>query len=88
MEAIQNAEFKSKESFKLPAGAEIIKKDFRISIEEIENGFIVRKSYDIQYNNIEGGKDYAYFTKTYYSKENPMTLKIEDKDVPLEDKLD
>ena len=57
-----------------------------MSIEEIENGFITRKSYDVQYQ-IGEKVDYAYFTQKWYTKKNPMKLDIP-KEKSLADKLD
>jgi len=47
--AIESAEFEGKREFKLPEGATIIKNSHTISVREIENGFILRKSYDIKW---------------------------------------
>lgn len=82
---LKNASFDSKSNFKLPEGAEVISNTFSINVEEIENGFIVRKSYDIKYQ-IGERIDYAYHNKKWYSKKNP--LKVEMKEIPLEDKFD
>ena len=88
MEAIlKDASFESKSKFSLPEGAEIIKKSYNISVEEIENGFVIRKSYDIEYQTDER-KDYAYYTKKWFSKKNPMQIADVEKETPLEDKLD
>jgi hypothetical protein len=38
-----------KKTFKLPEGATIVKQSENISVKEIENGFVLRKTYDIQY---------------------------------------
>lgn len=62
----------------IPEGAEILKKDTRVSVEEIENGFIVCKTSDIKYQ-IEERTDWAYITKKYYSKKNPLEIKINNK---------
>lgn len=89
MEALKDAEYSSKEKFKLPEGAEIIRKEFRIRVEEIENGFLVYKNYDITYQAMGSShQDYAHYSKKYYSKDNPMKLDLSYEDTPLEDKLD
>jgi len=87
-DAITSAEFESKREFNLPEGATIIKKSSSISVEEIENGFILRKSYDIQWASLESPTDtkYEYFTKKWYSKENPIQITMP-KEKSLADKL-
>ena len=69
--------FESKERTSLPAGATIIKKDVRTTVEEIENGFILKKNFDIKYT-LGKNTDYLYYTKKVFSKENPIQIK-EDK---------
>lgn len=88
--SIKSASLEPKKTFKLPAGAVIIKKEVRINVEEIENGFLLRKNYDIKWQMGEDGDEdrrteYEYFTKTWFSKDNPITYK-EPKN--LADKLD
>lgn len=87
-EKIQNASYEGKSSFKLPKGAKIVKKDYSIRVEEIENGFIVSKNYDIKY--ILGDEsNYEYFTKKWYSEDNPLSIDTdEDMEISLADKLD
>lgn len=72
---IKTAEFISKETTKVPKGAKILKKSVRVSVEEIENGFLIVKSYDITYE-LKERKDYLYFSKKTFSETNP--LKIEE----------
>jgi len=72
---IKTAEFVGKETNKLPKGAKILKKSVRVSVEEIENGFLICKSYDVNYQ-VKDQKDYMYFTKKIFSETNP--LKIEE----------
>jgi len=83
---IKEASFESKKKFKLPDGATIVSNSHRISVEEIENGFILRKSYDITYT-LNGEKSYEYFNRTWYSKENPVQINMP-KEKSLADKLD
>lgn len=64
---------------KVPKGAEILSKEIRTSVKEIENGFIVSKNYDVTFK--EDGKDhsdYAYWTDEYYSETDPLTIDIND----------
>lgn len=65
---------------KIPSGAKIIGKDVRIEIEEIENGFLITKNYEIKYK-IKDNIDWCYCTKKYYSKEDPLQINTEDKSV-------
>ncbi len=70
--------------FKLPEGAELIKNEKTMRVEEIENGFVICNSYEIKWRDAEGESHYEYFDKKWYSKENPITIK-EPKDVNLAD---
>jgi hypothetical protein len=65
--------FEGKPKVKLPKGAEVIKKEVRITVEEIENGFIVKKSYDITFTLGEK-TDYLYYTKKVFSDDNPIQI--------------
>lgn len=66
--------YKSKESKTLPQGAKILKKRCDISIREIENGYIMRKSYDIKYS-LNDNTDYFYYTEETYYKTDPTAAK-------------
>ena len=69
--------FEGKDKAKLPEGAEVIKKNVNITVKEIENGYIVRKNYDIKY--VLGDEtDYLYYSKEVYAEENPIKIE-EDK---------
>ena len=77
MEALlKSARFEKKKNFTLPKGGTIISKEVILNVEEIENGFLLRKSYDIKWSNAEGNNNYEYFTKSWFSKENPITVNI------------
>lgn len=69
--------FEGKDKTKLPKGAEIVKKSVNITVKEIENGFIIRKNYDIKYV-LGDNTDYLYFCKEVYAEENPIKIE-EDK---------
>lgn len=90
MEAeLKQATFEGKDKYTMPSKDSIIKKDFSITVEEIENGFILRKSYDIKYKDESGNIQYDYFTKKWFSKDNPMQIdesKMEEE--TLADKFD
>jgi hypothetical protein len=86
-EAILNAEYESKKAFTLPEGAVIIKKSETISVREIENGFILRKSYDIKWKAADGDDtQYEYFSKEWHSTKNPLSITMP-KEKSLADKL-
>lgn len=77
MEKLENARIKGKKTVKLPKGATILKKEVDTTVEEIENGFIVEKRYDIKYS-INKTTDYLYYTKKVYTETNPIKIE-EDK---------
>jgi hypothetical protein len=88
--SLENVSLESKSSFKLPAGATIVKQSENISVKEIENGFILRKSYDIQWlpsGESEGHTKYEYFSKEWFSKDNPIKITMP-KEKSLAEKLD
>jgi|694.fasta_scaffold00217_28 hypothetical protein len=85
--AIESAEFEGKREFKLPEGATIIKNSHTISVREIENGFILRKSYDIKWM-LGDDSNYEYFSKEWWSKENPLKITMPKEEKSLADKLD
>lgn len=88
MEDIKNASFESKTKTKIPKGAEITREDISIRVKEIENGFIISKTYDIRYkhpNSDDTG--YEYFTKEWYSKTNPLKINLPKETKSLADKL-
>ena len=74
---LSRATFRSKEENKVPSGCEIIKKETRLEVEEIENGFLVVKSADVKYLDENGNTQWCSPCKKYFSKTNP--LKIEEK---------
>lgn len=88
MDKIASASFESKPKLNLPSDAEIIKKDYSIRVREIENGFIIEKSYDIKYR-LGDETNYEYVTKMWFSEDNPMEISLEESDgEDLADKLD
>lgn len=76
MEILKRATFKKKEVDDIPSSAKILSKDVSITVEEIENGFLISKSTEIKYkdNNKTG---YSYNTKKFFSKDNPLELKMD-----------
>jgi len=81
-DCIKSARLDQKKTFELPQGATITKKDVSVVVEEIENGFLIRKTYDIKWTTSEGNSNYEYFTKTWHSAKNPITI-----DMPKEKTL-
>jgi len=88
-ELLKSASLENKKNFTLPKGASIISKEVRLNVEEIENGFLLRKSYDIKWTNAESDdSNYEYFTRTWFSKDNPIEITMPDESKSLADKLD
>ena len=85
MEALTRATFKQKEVDSLPKGAKILSKDVSVTVEEIENGYLVCKSTEVKYE-YEKRTNYSYNTKKYYSKENPLDINLDN--LSLADKVD
>ena len=90
---IKSASFKSKSGFNLPKGVTVDKKDVRIEVEEIENGYIINKTYDIKWSKeSEDGEintGYEYFTKKWFSETNPISIDEEFEDeMSLADKFE
>lgn len=88
MNELKTASFEGKDTFKMPPKESIIKKSFNLTIEEIENGFILRKSYDIKYKDESGETQYEYFTKKWFSEDNPMQIDESKVEESLADKFD
>lgn len=81
MKALSRATFKTKDSSKMPKGAKILSRDTSITVEEIENGFIITKSTDVKYEHNKE-TEMEYQMKRYFSRTNPLEVdmeKIEDK---------
>lgn len=71
---------KTKNNFKLPKGATVIQKTERMYIEEIENGYLISKSYELKWQDVEGETHWENFDKKWYSEESPVTV-VEPKDI-------
>jgi len=88
-ELLKSASLEKKKDFVLPKGGTIISKEVRLNVEEIENGFLLRKSYDIKWTGPDSdGSNYEYFTRTWFSKDNPIEINMPDDSKSLADKLD
>ena len=72
----------NRETSKPPKGAKIMEEEVQTRTEEIENGFIITKTWSGRYKEKDSKEDYGkYFNieKKWYSKTNPLTIKLEDK---------
>jgi len=64
---------------KIPEGAEILSKETSIRVRKIENGYIIVKNSDVKYQESEGNTNWAYITKEFYSKTDPLEIKLKNK---------
>ena len=89
-ELLKSASLEKKKDFTLPKGGTIISKEVRLTVEEIENGFLLRKSYDLQWTTKDKPNDtrYEYFTKIWFSETNPIQITLPEASKSLADKLD
>lgn len=71
---ISQTTIEAKTKFTLPKNAEVLKKETRIRVEEIENGFLLRKSYEIKWKDETGETRWDNFDKAWFSKDNPVKL--------------
>lgn len=82
---------KIKEQKEPPAGSKIIEETVRIETEEIENGWLISKHFEGRF--IPKGSDSDYgswynYTKRWYSKTDPLTVKVNDKELADEFDMD
>lgn len=85
---LTRATFKSKEVDNIPAKAKILSKDVSLSVEEIENGYLITKNTELKYQ-FDGRTDYSYNSKKWFSEDNPLELdKSKLKNKSLADMLD
>lgn len=89
---IKNASYEGKKVFKLPPGVTVTDKRVSINVEEIENGFLICKSYDIKWTKESDDGDvntgYEYYSKKWFSKTNPINIEDEDDEMSLADKFE
>ena len=76
---LSSATFISKDKYnnKIPKGAKILSENPTITVEEIENGFIITVNKDISFMTKDGNKDYCYLCKKTFSKTNPLNIDLE-----------
>lgn len=85
MTKLASTSFKEKDKKEVPKGATIVSKETRVSVEEIENGFLITKTTDISYT-LGKHNDYLYLNKKYFSKDNPLEIDLSN--LSLADKID
>lgn len=51
------------------------KKDIRVNVEEIKNGFLITKTIDGR----DAKGNYQYITEKYFSADNPLEIKSDNK---------
>lgn len=68
----------SSEGKGVPEGAEILKKETRVRVEKIENGYILTKNIEYKYQ-IDDRTDWAYVDKKFFSKTDPLQIKLNNK---------
>lgn len=85
-ELLKSARLESKKTFSLPKGGSITKKNVSLQVKEIENGFLLTKSYDLEWVDSKGSNHYEYFDKCWYSETNPIEINMPD-EKSLADKL-
>lgn len=87
-EEIKNISISSQDKQKkMPEGAQIVTKNVDIRSRKIENGYVLTKSYDIQYE-LNGEMHWHYVTKEYYSKTNPVEVKVKEGKKSLADQFE
>jgi hypothetical protein len=68
----------SREGKGVPEGADILSKDTNIRVEKIENGYIISKNIEYKYQ-LDDRTDWAYVEKKYFSKTDPLEIKLNGK---------
>jgi hypothetical protein len=62
----------------LPEGAEVLNKNTNVRVRKIENGYIITKDIEYKYQ-LNDRTDWTHVTKEYYSKTDPLEIKIKNK---------
>jgi hypothetical protein len=78
----------NKEQKTLPKGAIVLSKSITTRVEEIENGYLICKNIEYKYETGTGDAkrtDWMYITKRWYTKEDPLEIKLNSKDKALAD---
>lgn len=71
---------KKEEIKPIPKGASILSQNITTDVKEIENGYLITKRTETRYRlNKDSGTDYHYEDRSWYSKEDPLTINTKDK---------
>lgn len=82
---------KIKEQKEPPAGSTITEETVRIETEEIENGWLISKHFEGRYTpkgSTDGYGNWYNYTKRWFSKTDPLTVKVNDKELADEFDMD
>lgn len=79
-----SSSIEKKQDERPPKGAKVTRQSIRTETEEIENGFLVSKNYDGSWVDSKGENHYFYFSKKWFSKDDPLTVTVNDKDLASE----
>lgn len=72
----------SQKNEKPPKGATILESNIRTETEQIENGWLVTKSYDGRYTTSKDDSEYGHYfsySKKWFSEDDPITVTVNDK---------
>lgn len=73
---------KEEKNIRPPKGATITEQTVRTETEEIENGWLIVKSWDGRYKLKDSEDNYGTwfnYSKKWFSKEDPLTITLNDK---------
>jgi hypothetical protein len=82
MEKVRGIRVEEGNTFQLPKGAKIVKKNCSITVEKIKNGYLLNKNYDIEYM-VGDEKNYTYYNEKFFSEDNPVSIA----DIPKSNRL-
>jgi len=74
---LDSATFKKKEINNIPKGAKILSQNTTLTVEEIENGFLISKNTETRFQ-LNKRNDYTYNTKKWFAKENPLEIDMKE----------
>ena len=70
----------TKQVKEVPPGATIVNSNITTETEEIENGWLITKRYDVTYRpKGSDSNEYCYYTKKWFAKEDPLKIDLKDK---------
>lgn len=62
-----------------PKGAKILNKTIRTEVEEIDNGWLTSKNFDVTWEDDKGERQYSYYSDKHFSAQDPVKLVFNDK---------